>query len=136
MKKIYWKETYQLGYEDIDKQHNSFISNLINYLERYNSQKFDDIKNQIFDELRSHFRFEEELMKNSNYLGFYSHKMEHERFLNKFYLNFNKENYSTIEDVAKYFYSILHWFENHLEINDRKLVSHLTSIKESIKSNA
>ena len=66
-------------------------------------------------------------MKKTNYLGFYSHKMEHERFLNKFFINFNSEKLNTRELINEYFLLMFKWFINHLEINDRKLASHLRS---------
>lgn len=125
MENIYWQKKFEVGIEDIDNQHSEFINSLIKCL--HNDFDFEEIKNKIYEDLKHHFRFEEDQMKKTNYLGFYSHKMEHERFLNKFFINFNSEKLNTRELINEYFLSMFKWFINHLEINDRKLASHLRS---------
>ncbi|MFA7229451.1 MAG: hemerythrin domain-containing protein, partial [Melioribacteraceae bacterium] len=70
--------------------------------------------------LITHFRNEEKLMKENTFPGYYTHKLEHDRF----YLQLTDLTNGFIEGARPFgteqLTSIKQWFFNHIEINDRK----------------
>ncbi|KAF0151732.1 MAG: hemerythrin [Ignavibacteria bacterium] len=74
--------------------------------------------------LRSHFDYEETLMQQTQFEGYYSHKLEHDRFYCKVegiwqsYVDKNPK--LTLEEL----YNVKSWFFNHIEINDKKCGEH------------
>ncbi|MCX7875959.1 MAG: hemerythrin family protein [Melioribacteraceae bacterium] len=118
----------------IDKQHKHFVD-LVNKL--YSSSinfKFDDtdkLFNQLIEYLSFHFKTEEQLMQETKFEGYYSHKLEHDRFLrklNKIYNSFIKNKFELDKD---FFLTLKNWFKNHLELNDKKMGNHF--VKMGIK---
>jgi hemerythrin len=74
--------------------------------------------------LRKHFDYEEGLMKQTKFDGYFSHKQEHDRFYRKIegILNsyIEKKPKLTLEEL----YNVKSWFFNHIEINDKKCGDH------------
>ena len=74
--------------------------------------------------LRKHFDYEEGLMKQTRFDGYYSHKMEHDRFYRKvesiLQSYIDKKPKLTLEEL----YNVKSWFYNHIEISDRKCGAH------------
>ncbi len=126
----------KINFKLIDNQHKDFI-NLINKL--YNSsihKNYNDannLLNQIVNFLNYHFSTEEKLMIETKYEGYYSHKLEHDRYLKK--LKEMQKNYfkgNIIPDLD-FFEGIKNWFANHLEMNDKKMGNYF--VKIGIKQN-
>ena len=69
--------------------------------------------------LRKHFDYEEGLMKQTKFEGYYSHKLEHDRFYRKVegvYSSYaDKKPILTLEEL----YNVKSWFFNHIEIKDK-----------------
>jgi len=134
MNEIFWSDGFITGVKLIDEQHFSFISALLQlyqYDDKVLLSKLYELQNQIYDELKAHFSYEETLMRQHQYFGFYSHKMEHERFLNKFYKYFNSVAFHSPSEAKEFLKSMFHWFQNHLVINDLKLTDYLHSINKN-----
>lgn len=74
--------------------------------------------------LRIHFDYEEALMKETFFDGYYSHKLEHDRFYKKveaiWQSYVKKDPTLTLEEL----YNLKSWFFNHIEISDRKCGEH------------
>ena len=70
-------------------------------------------------QLRKHFDYEEGLMKQTKFEGYYSHKLEHDRFYRKVEGVYNsyvdKKPKLTLEEL----YNVKNWFYNHIEIKDK-----------------
>ncbi|OGU68586.1 MAG: hypothetical protein A2499_05675 [Stygiobacter sp. RIFOXYC12_FULL_38_8] len=69
--------------------------------------------------LRKHFDYEEGLMKQTKFEGYYSHKLEHDRFFRKVESIFSsyvaKKPILTLEGLE----DVKNWFYNHIEIKDK-----------------
>ncbi|WP_066068113.1 bacteriohemerythrin [Alkalithermobacter thermoalcaliphilus] len=87
---IKWKDDYVTGIEEIDKQH-KYLVDIANraYLtlkDEFCIDKYDKIT-QILKELEEytifHFAKEEEYMKKIGYKHLFSHKIEHNKFIEK-----------------------------------------------------
>jgi hemerythrin len=128
MSYLEFKEEEKVGIQSIDQEHDK-ISEIINSIH-------DDVLvvnktltlnhfQSLLEILDVHFKNEEKLMKETNFLGYISHKLEHDRFYNE--INKLKEG---IEKGTSLFgleqlKGIRRWFLNHIELNDRKCAQHL-----------
>lgn len=81
---INWNDSYSIGVKEIDLHHQKIIT-LLNML--YEDFVNDSSKNRlekIFEELvnytKYHFSYEEELMKNYDYVNFEMHQIMHRQF--------------------------------------------------------
>jgi hemerythrin-like metal-binding protein len=111
----------------MDEQHEQ-ISHIINkiysaFILKKNSMVLAQLK-ILVSHLRNHFDYEEELMKKTLFKGYYSHKLEHDRFFKKvedILLSYVKKNpILTLEEL----YNVKSWFFNHIEISDKKCGEH------------
>ena len=123
MKFIEFTEDEKVNIQKIDEQHERFTE-ILN--EMYNNLGKDrkTAQNYLLSELerivKLHFETEEGLMKEYNFPHFFSHKMEHDRFLNKL-TQFKEENQSGEKEVSlEFLRSMRNWFFNHFKINDKK----------------
>ena len=113
----------------IDEQHQTLGELLNELFELLGANKPETVKflmNRLVEHLKTHFETEEKLMKDLNYINFFSHKMEHDRFLSKIvdfqeYIRDDKGKLNL--ELLK---SCKNWFHNHIELNDRKLGVFLT----------
>jgi hemerythrin-like metal-binding protein len=81
MDPIVWKEEYNIGIPQIDKQHRKLVS-LINHMSQ--AEMNGGMVSYVFDDLdlyvKEHFRAEEELLRAFEYPDFEAHKQEHRTF--------------------------------------------------------
>ncbi|MDZ7765345.1 MAG: hemerythrin domain-containing protein [Melioribacteraceae bacterium] len=114
--------------EKVDKQHLKFAE-IINKLHNELGAKFGGESTRLVEDLvkvlREHFDTEEALMKEYNYVNFFSHKLEHDRYYNKVndYLT-DLKNEKTKLDL-EFLKSAKRWFFNHFKFNDKKCAEHL-----------
>lgn len=122
---IEWGENELVNVADIDNQHKEII-NLLNELHEISEQKKPaDYVLMVIQEILSksniHFRNEESLMQKYNFLNYYSHKIEHDRFIRKlkeFIENDDPLEKSRISDLIIY---LKNWLKNHNEMKDKKM---------------
>jgi hemerythrin len=116
--------------KSIDDQHKEIIEILnklhASFMKQENEEMIGNL-NKLIEEMEVHFENEESLMKQYNYPGYISHKLEHDRIYNKTLVSAdsNKSGKSqlSIEDLN----SLKRWFFNHLELNDKKCGEFLVS---------
>lgn len=117
-----------LNIEQVDIQHKR-IADLINQLHKQLGAKFQNqaqlLLNDLQLTLRDHFDTEENLMKEHNYVNFFSHKMEHDRFFNKVKDYYTEVKAGNNELDLEFLKSARRWFFNHFELNDKKCAAHL-----------
>lgn len=121
---FHWDKYYETGFEEMDKQHAEFIllvEKLQNSVYSQNSDLFQEHTADFIAHLENHFTFENDLMKNEKYPGIFSHRAEHERFLDKMKKSITDLNKKSTNEINAFFEVGYRWFKNHLEINDRKL---------------
>jgi hemerythrin-like metal-binding protein len=116
--------------KELDDEHSEMV-NLINALHDSlsvtNTQKINALVSELVQNLRNHFETEERLMKEHNFEGYISHKMEHDRFLAKME-TFEKDLKDGVEKLTlDTLNSLKRWFFNHIKFNDKKCGEFLAS---------
>jgi hemerythrin len=118
--------------EIIDNQHKSFTELVDELYSLLGSKKNETIKyliNNLVDDLKLHFETEEILMKEKSYINFFSHKMEHDRFLNKIIVFKQQLDNGKVNLNLELLKSCKTWFHNHIKLNDKKLGDFLGKTK-------
>ncbi len=109
--------------KDIDDQHKKIamiISDLHQSIAVDNRELQRHLLKNLVDATKSHFDTEENYMKQFSFIHYYSHKLEHDKFLNKV-KKFKDDWEEGNEQVNLVFLnSCKKWFFNHIEMNDRK----------------
>ena len=134
MEIIEWKEEYNLGIPQIDKQHQQLVT-LINRLTKAEVEGgmityiFDDLDNYV----KEHFRAEEELLRAFEYEDFEAHKEEHRTFegwLSAVRQSFNlggSSSHLIAESMNAY---LRNWLINHILESDMAYRDTLTITKK------
>jgi len=133
MEFIKWSKEVELNVPIIDKQHKNMVkltNQLYKELEANKKAQIKKILKLIVDDTKHHFETEERLIEEYKMENFISHKLEHQRFLNKIngvYQNIKVgKSELTIDDLN----SIKVWFFNHIDFKDSKLAEHILSQKK------
>lgn len=127
---INWTNAELTNIKLIDEQHKE-TTELINEIYDSGSKKNKraqlDFMKKLIEHLREHFETEERFMKEYSDSGYISHKLEHERLLNKVILTERKLKEGEEILGEEFFQSMRKWFYNHLDFKDSKLAKHLLS---------
>ncbi len=120
---IRWKDSLCTGISRVDEQHQKLVA-LINQLFRCMKDGGDRmVLAQVVDELTSytvtHFRDEEELMRQHNYPDLENHKSIHELFVNKVSVAAEKLKAGERVAPADLYNFLKGWLVNHIEEQDR-----------------
>ena len=109
--------------KDIDEQHKKMamvLNDLYQSIPLDNKELVRHLLNNLVETTETHFETEENYMKKYSFLHYYSHKLEHDKFLTKI-KNFRDDWEEGKEQVNMVFLnSCKKWFYNHIEMNDRK----------------
>jgi hemerythrin len=131
-KLIIWSDSYNLGIQEIDEQHQMLISMINELHEQMQSGKGNEATGKILDKLISytkyHFATEEKYFDQFVYPWASGHKKEHSDFTQKImsfqgifrqgkpYLSLSVLNYLSI------------WLRNHISDSDRKAGHYLITL--------
>ena len=125
---IEWKDYYKLGIQIIDEQHKRLFDiaqeaeemiELPEYLD-----KFDDIVallNELRDYIKYHFQQEEELLLEIKYKQFFSHKVEHNDFIEYIY-SFDLEDIDQHQNERgiTIVTMLIEWLIEHVLVKDKE----------------
>lgn len=125
-----WKEEYCTGISIIDEQHEELF-NIANrvydllkndaYIDKYN--KILNLVEELKDYTVLHFKTEEEILLNAKYKKFFSHKIQHDDFINKFNdIDLKKIDNGQDEYVKETFDFVLDWIVSHILKTDVEYV--------------
>lgn len=123
-----WKEEYSVGIQSIDEQHKKLfeIGNRAYELLKNNIyiDKYDKIIH-IIEELKEytvfHFTYEEKYLLENGYRKFFSHKVEHENFIQKFReIEYNRIDDGQNEYIMELLQFIFKWIDEHILIKDKE----------------
>ena len=122
---IKWHDDYNINIPNIDSQHRRLID-LINELAQAKEDKKDSqIHGKILTELvaytQTHFKEEEDFMKEINYPGLQEHEAQHKILINQVIdvLQNYKRGYTDISD--KVLYILNSWLINHILKRDKEI---------------
>ena len=122
---VEWKDDYSVGIDSIDHQHKKLLS-LINQLQTaVDYSTGEEFEHEALDELvdytKTHFVYEEGLMKDNGYPDFEAHKMQHEKMFAKVtevLAEYEEDHDSAMANAAEY---LRDWLINHIKGVDLKL---------------
>ena len=122
-----WKESFNIGIEEIDRQHRSFLELLNDCYVKASGLGRSGIDPEMVAKLReyatSHFRFEEELMRFRSYPDMLSQQQQH-RMFESMISEFEAEHAAgKDESVESVFTFLRDWFLNHILEEDKKIAS-------------
>jgi len=124
--KIEWKPEYNMGFEVIDKQHQTFVATLNSLYEAIVEGKEREHLSEIFNNLDQyitlHFKTEEDYFEEFGYEGKEEHIAEHRKFQTKIaeFKNSFERGESEISSILIDF--LENWLIHHLASIDVKYV--------------
>ncbi|MDF2927003.1 MAG: hemerythrin [Paenibacillaceae bacterium] len=128
---IAWRETYNIGVDTVDQQHQELVVKLNEFLDACIQQKG---KEQIIETLSflkeytvEHFKSEEEIMLKYDYPEYADHKKDHDDFVATVVeLEQNILNQgATILSTLKLNRTLTDWLLTHISKNDMKIGQYL-----------
>ena len=132
---VEWKDEYSVGIDSIDRQHKKLL-NLINQLQTaVDYSTGDEFEREALDELvdytKTHFTYEEGLMKDNDYPDFEPHKAQHEEMVahvKETLSEYEKDQDTAMNNAAKF---LRKWLINHINGTDKQYSSFL--IEKGVK---
>ena len=124
-----WNDKYNVGIELIDEQHQKLfeIAYRIHSLSRdqYSVDKYDeiiDLLNELKEYTIYHFKAEEEYMEKIKYKRYFTHKIEHNDFIEKMEsFSVNNIDEDQEEYVEKMLSFVAEWIVNHILEKDKAI---------------
>jgi len=134
-KYLEWKDEYCVGIDSIDQQHRKLV-NLINQLQTavdYSTgEEFEqDALDELVDYTKTHFTYEEGLMRDNDYPDFEPHKLQHEKMFKKVgevLAEYEKDHDTAMSNAVEY---LKEWLINHINGTDKEYSSYL--IEKGVK---
>ena len=126
---IVWGENNNLGIHIIDEQHKGIVS-LINSLhfsiiEKYSNELLKPIAESIKDYTTIHFQTEQHLLQKTNYQELPHHLELHKELIVQTIHYTQQANEHNDPIILLKF--LREWWLNHINIEDRKYVSHVSN---------
>ena len=125
-----WKDSFNIGIEEIDRQHRKFLEILNEYYEVVSRSKTVTIDHEMVNKLKSyvsmHFDYEVNLLKNTGYIETEEQLKQHNYFeshISKLESSLEQGNTESLNAVFTF---LKDWFLNHVLESDRKYVPYVT----------
>jgi len=119
-----WNDDYSVGIDSIDQQHKKLL-NLINQLQTavdYSTgEEFErDALDELVDYTKTHFTYEEGLMRDNDYPEFEPHKAQHEKMFKKVedvLAEYEEDHDTAMSNAVEY---LKYWLINHINGTDKE----------------
>ena len=126
---VEWNDDYSVGIDSIDQQHKKLL-NLINQLQTaVDYSTGEEFEREALDELvdytKTHFTYEEGLMRDNDYPDFEPHKLQHEKMFEKVrevLAEYEQDQDTAMANAAEY---LRDWLINHINGTDKEYSSYL-----------
>jgi len=118
----------RVGIRSIDDQHDQIadvINNIYEGILAANKGLILMNMRKLTELLEIHFETEERLMKETHFDGYFSHKLEHDRFYQQILTSTDRFSKDMEIIGIKQLKGIKRWFFNHIELNDRRCGKYL-----------
>ncbi len=128
---IKWKDEYSIGVDRIDDEHKQLVEIANKAYEVLNNDLYTDKYDKIVEILKEledytvfHFNDEEDYMQQVGYKKFFSHKIEHEEFIQKIKnVDLNKMDYNQDKYLLEIVNFIVDWLVKHILEKDKLIIS-------------
>ena len=128
---IKWKDDYLLGVEVIDEQHKELFRIAGDAYDLLNNEFFTDKYDKVvklIEELKNyalfHFETEEKYLLEIGYKKYFSHKVIHDDFVQKFKsIDLEKLDENQDDYLSSIIMFIVDWIEHHILGTDKQYVS-------------
>lgn len=128
---IKWKDEYSIGVDRIDYEHKKLVEIANKAYEVLNNDFYTDKYDKIVEILREledytvfHFNDEEDYMQEIGYRKFFSHKIEHEEFIQKIEnIDLNQIDHDQDKYLLEIVNFIVDWLVKHILENDKLIIS-------------
>ncbi len=124
---ISWRETYNIGVDEVDQQHQELVVKLNEFLDACIQQKGKEKIMETLAFLRDytveHFRSEEEIMLKYNYPEYAEHKKDHDEFVaSVLELEASIQTQgATVVTTLKLNRTLTDWLLSHISKSDMKI---------------
>lgn len=126
---VEWKDDYSVGIDSIDQQHKKLL-HLINQLQTavdYSTgEQFErEALDELVDYTKTHFTYEEGLMKDNDYPDFVQHKLQHEKMFKKVeevLAEYEQDTDTAMSNAAEF---LKDWLIKHINGTDKEYSSYL-----------
>lgn len=119
-----WKEEYELGFTEIDKQHKTLVECINNYknnLSDKNSKNIITTLQFLVNYASHHFQAEENLMESIDYTNLKSHTEIHKNIVSQLREKILKFKISGININLELYYFLVSWLNEHILVEDMKI---------------
>lgn len=124
LKTFEWSDKYSVEIEEIDNQHKKLFKAIDRFQESLNKNEKEkamrDVLTELLEYTKIHFTTEEQYFRELNYPGAETHKIEHEKFINKIESIYEKLDNGELVlslEITNYLRS---WLRGHIQVTDRK----------------
>jgi hemerythrin len=124
-----WKENFNIGIEEIDNQHKSFLECLNDCCAQISINRGSLIDKSLIDKLSdyasTHFKFEENLMEFEGYPEIEQHRKMHQYFelqVAEMEISIADQEVRSLKSVLPF---LRDWLLNHIIEQDKKFASYL-----------
>jgi len=137
MKEIVWDESYEIGVEEIDRQHMDFVKLLRRFNIGGHAPNNLPLQLRILQEMlkyaKYHFCSEENIMFFTKYPALAIQEKEHAELLRSLLRSIDKYRLGRLngEALSEFLYD---WFINHTQTEDRKIAAHIAQLKKDAGS--
>lgn len=117
----------KIGIKLFDDQHKQIIDTA-NHLFKIKDHKKEEILeyfSSLISQMKTHFESEEAFMKEKKIVQYISHKLEHDRALNKYSDYLQTLKFDRKEFDPEILDSLANWISTHIEKKDSKLKSQI-----------
>jgi hemerythrin len=125
-----WKDSFNMGIEEIDRQHRNFLEMLNEYYEAVSLAKTATLDHELVNKLKSyvsmHFDYEVNMLKNTGYIETEQQLKEHNYFESRISELQSSQVQGNAESLNSTFSFLRDWFLNHILESDRKYVPYVT----------
>ncbi len=124
-----WKDDYSVGIDSIDQQHKKLI-NLINQLQTAidysTSREFEqEALDELVDYTKTHFTYEEGLLRDNGYPGYEDHKVQHEKMFKKVEEVLSEYQHDQDSAMSNAVEFLKVWLIKHINGTDKEYSSYL-----------
>lgn len=129
MKFFQWKDSFNIGNVELDRQHRSFLEMLNEYYDSTTGGTKDVIGDQLIMKIKDyaamHFHFEEQLMKDAGYTETAHQQQQHRYFESLVSDLASHHGDEKTEDLKSILSLLKDWFLCHILEEDKKFVPHI-----------